>query len=370
MTTLIWTLIAACIGAVIACIPSIVRAATTSPATALAVVAVAGGIGAGASRIVGGTDASPLDFPSFVSVQYLGSHNCGGTLITPDHVLTAGHCLAGKETYSISVRSPLCGFAGSSKLIIHPGYDQPAGSYNNDIAVIELASPLSCKLANLADRAPAAGADGIAVGMGWTAWGGPTSPALKQAPQIIMDRAAGAAVAKIPAEPTRLYATWPSATICKGDSGGPLYMDGQVVGVSAAVISGCPVNSTEIFTSVAVYTDWVAEVTGESTPYSGWWCPSSGCDGSGYVLSSNGVGKLYVGMFSYTATGDDTWMVANVDRLYKGRYEGTAFRCQRIPGYPVTCQPDGRAIVATSGRRVAVSFPGMAMTAIAPFRSF
>ena len=44
-------------------------------------------------RIVGGSDASQGEFPWMVSITRRGGHFCGGTLITKNHVLTAGHCI-------------------------------------------------------------------------------------------------------------------------------------------------------------------------------------------------------------------------------------------------------------------------------------
>lgn len=44
-------------------------------------------------RIVGGSPVSPGDDFGFqVSIQSSGSHFCGGSLITPNYVLSAAHC--------------------------------------------------------------------------------------------------------------------------------------------------------------------------------------------------------------------------------------------------------------------------------------
>jgi len=43
------------------------------------------------SAIVGGSDASPGEYPAVAQVSY-GIFSCTGTLIAPDVVLTAGHC--------------------------------------------------------------------------------------------------------------------------------------------------------------------------------------------------------------------------------------------------------------------------------------
>lgn len=45
------------------------------------------------SRIVGGEDVESIDsYPWLVSLQEMGEHNCGGSLIAPNLVLTAAHC--------------------------------------------------------------------------------------------------------------------------------------------------------------------------------------------------------------------------------------------------------------------------------------
>lgn len=48
-------------------------------------------------RIVGGSDAEPGQFPHIVSLRwaYLGSHFCGGAIVSSVYILSAAHCTRG-----------------------------------------------------------------------------------------------------------------------------------------------------------------------------------------------------------------------------------------------------------------------------------
>ena len=47
---------------------------------------------AASTRIVGGTEAMPYDWPWQISLLIDGAHNCGGTIISSNFILTAAHC--------------------------------------------------------------------------------------------------------------------------------------------------------------------------------------------------------------------------------------------------------------------------------------
>ena len=62
------------------------------------------------ARIIGGDDAQRGDWPYMVSIHFLdttGGHGCGGTLIAPNWVLTAAHCVDGEEGKRIDVYTGL-----------------------------------------------------------------------------------------------------------------------------------------------------------------------------------------------------------------------------------------------------------------------
>ena len=49
----------------------------------------------GGKFIVGGEEAKAGDFPFIVSILINGTHDCGGTLLNANTVLTAAHCSKG-----------------------------------------------------------------------------------------------------------------------------------------------------------------------------------------------------------------------------------------------------------------------------------
>ena len=45
------------------------------------------------SRVVNGQDANPHSWPWQISLRVRGRHICGGSLIRPDWIVTAAHCV-------------------------------------------------------------------------------------------------------------------------------------------------------------------------------------------------------------------------------------------------------------------------------------
>lgn len=102
------------------------------------------------SRIVGGTDASFGQFPWQAFVQ-VGGSRCGGALVGPKHVVTAGHCVARSQHTPTSIKVTLGDYIlhsdieslphevfSVSEVLLHPNFRFTPQADRFDVAVLIL----------------------------------------------------------------------------------------------------------------------------------------------------------------------------------------------------------------------------------------
>lgn len=138
-------------------------------------------------KIVGGTPANIRNFPFQVSLQQdFRWHTCGASIITPNLILCAAHCIDWSKVPTYQIRAGSANrYAGGvtvpvKSVKVHPQYNPQTN--DNDIAIIELTRYLvfsttiqAIKLAPKGFTVPE-GAKFVVSGWGTMRSGAPTSP--------------------------------------------------------------------------------------------------------------------------------------------------------------------------------------------------
>lgn len=123
--------------AALACV-SALAACTAPPAAA--------GTARAHSSIVGGGPANPAQWPYAVAIYRKGHLHCGGSVIGPTKVLTAGHCVDGFDlaNFQVIIGRPNLHDRAAGQIIgvtsgrVHPDFEQTG---LHDVAVLNLAQP-------------------------------------------------------------------------------------------------------------------------------------------------------------------------------------------------------------------------------------
>ncbi|CAL8141759.1 unnamed protein product [Orchesella dallaii] len=233
-------------------------------------------------KIVGG-EAVPncTSYPHQVSIQRKSlmtggfSHFCGGTVLDPWHVITAGHCVYSRSSSGLSVvvgthKLDAAGRDGIrrniDKIMVHEQYSSRDVDY--DIAVIKLERSIDLshecvtpiKLPQQNQTFPV-GTETFATGWGTTSEGGSTSNTLRvvEVPVVsdtdckdsygeedITDRMICAGIKE------------GGKDSCQGDSGGPLVdRYNTLVGITSWGYGCARPQFYGVYTRVAKFVDWI-----------------------------------------------------------------------------------------------------------------
>merc|ERR1712027_104024 len=224
----------------------------------LAVVAVATGapkfskkalstpLSRGGGRIVGGTEASPGEFPHQIALLRGG---VGGSLVAPDMVVTAGHCCDGQSASRLGVR------VGNHHL------------YENDICLLELEGQAdfsssaigSISLPSSMEEYPA-GTQCTVSGWGTTSEGGSLGKTLMKVtvPVVSDDDCRDAyGVSEIADSMICAGLEQGGKDSCQGDSGGPFMCGSQLSGVVSWGYGCAEAGYPGVYTQTSYFISWL-----------------------------------------------------------------------------------------------------------------
>ncbi|MCG7949469.1 MAG: serine protease [Candidatus Thiodiazotropha taylori] len=236
-------------------------------------------------RIIGGEEAQPAAYPWMVSLRHDGGGQfCGASLVAPDWVMTAAHCVESENAQGIEAVIGDLDLNQTdqgeltrqiNRIVVHP--DRSASSDDHDIALLELSSG-----ANLQAVAPAtptitnnisAGTPLTVMGWGNMSTSGEEFPNRLQevqVPLVAQDECRhnyGGSITD-----NMICAGLPQGgkDSCQGDSGGPLVhqIDGDwhQVGIVSWGEGCAQPGYPGVYARVGAYSDWITQVTsGDST---------------------------------------------------------------------------------------------------------
>ncbi|KYG64447.1 trypsin [Bdellovibrio bacteriovorus] len=230
------------------------------------------------SKIVGGVEATPGEFPFIVSLQGSTGHFCGGSLIRKNWVLTAAHCVKGSTVRSVAIglhdqkQISKAEVIKTKRVIPHPQYDDNNADF--DYALIELQKdstyePIAINTTEI-EVPDASDGEIVATVAGWGA--------TRENSYSLPSRLQKVDVPLVPHElcnknyknniTSRMlcagYARGGKDS-CQGDSGGPLIARGGMMGQSVliGVVSwgeGCArANLPGVYAKVSEATTWIEQ---------------------------------------------------------------------------------------------------------------
>jgi len=227
--------------------------------------------------IVGGTEATPHEFPWQVYIQMDFSYFCGGSVISDEWIMTAAHCVKGFSFFSITLGAHYSNSGGitadSEEELYNDLYDEH--DLSNDIALIRVPKiTFNDKIQPVCLPSNSeVGTDFVGTKMTVSGWGKycdscGISPVLRKVTRPVMSNRECNSVYGIITDGQICLDTTGGKGTCNGDSGGPMgKKDSSDVFTQYGVVSfgasaGCEKDFPVGFTRVTEYLDFISEKTG------------------------------------------------------------------------------------------------------------
>lgn len=247
------------------------------------------------TRIVGGVNAIPGEFPYIVSLQLVilgfSTHVCGGSILNNIWVLSAAHCfteipnlgrldvLVGKHNLALDEASQVRVQVDRPRSIIHPGWVEGPQVGPDDLVLVRLMVPLTFNDRVRPIRLPQANLVpiGPATLSGWGSNGGTGAVNILQKAilstislEVCRNAINGLNLDGSLVDDTN-FCTGPltgGLSACSGDSGGPLIQGAAPNEILIGVVSwgitpcGSPGAPSGVFKRVSAFNAWISANTG------------------------------------------------------------------------------------------------------------
>jgi len=234
------------------------------------------------TKIVGGNEVTPHEYPWQVGLFIDDMYFCGGSIISEDWVLTAAHCMDGAGYVEVVMGAHNIRDTSESTQVRVTSFDfftnEDWNSYtlHNDLALIKMPNPISFTdeiqpvcLPTYSDASD----DFVGASVTLTGWGRPSDSAsgisevLREVDVTTIATADCQAYYGIVTDDMVCIDSTGGHGSCNGDSGGPMnyVVDGvtQTRGITSFGSStGCETGYPDGYTRVTSYLDWIESNTG------------------------------------------------------------------------------------------------------------
>ncbi len=235
-----------------------------------------GDLGQAGQAIVGGAEAAPHAIPWAVALEVDGLYFCNGTLISDEWVLTTAHCLDHASSVAVTAGAHDLDAAEPTQVkVTVASHDFIAhGSFNpvtlaNDVALVHLPAPLPLSAAIQPATLDDLGIDSAGQTATVAGWGKTSdsnvghSSVLSSVSVPVMSNATCHDVFSIVTAGNGCVDTTGGHGPCNGDSGGPVVVNGIVVGITSFTSSaGCQSGYPAGYSRVSHFRGWIQSNSG------------------------------------------------------------------------------------------------------------